>query len=312
MVEYRAVPEADEAAYRRVLDYAFRAEAGPEVDHDDDPPWLGDRRALYDGETPVSTVVRLPLEVTVRGEYRRATGVSGVATLPEHRRQGLVRRLMRESLAESREDDIPFSLLWPFKHAFYRELGWGRVCDLGRYELAPADLAPLADHRLAGGDFRRLGVEDTEALQGVDARYAERADLAMRRTDGWYEHRFFEGWRGDPFVYGWRRDGELRGYVQYTVDEEAEDSVLQVTDFAAPDDRAAVNLLRFLYRHEGQVDQLRLFDHLSLSGDVEQVLDEVFHPVDRRLDCREVLRVPRLPVQLQAAVDDRQGGAQVV
>ncbi|NIS30996.1 MAG: GNAT family N-acetyltransferase, partial [Actinobacteria bacterium] len=153
----------------------------------------------------------------------------------------------------------PLSLLWPFKHAFYRRLGWGRLGHLGRYELEAGDLAGLADHPLAAGDFRRLGVEDIEALQAVEARFAERYDLAMRRTDEWYEHRFFEGWEQEPFVYGWERDGELAGYVQFTVKEEAEQSVLQVTDFGAPDERAAVNLLRFLHRHEGQVKQLRLF-----------------------------------------------------
>ena len=308
MVEYRRVPESDEAAYRHVLDYAFRASAGPDVDHEDDPPWLGDRRALYDDGVPVSTTVRLPLELTVRGEYRTVNGVSAVATLPEYRRQGLVRRLMRESLAESREAGVPFSFLWPFKHPFYGRLGWGRVCDLGRYELAPADLAPVADHALATGGFRQLGVEDDEAFRAVDARYAERYDLAMRRTDAWYEHRFFEGWRQDPFVYGWEDDGRLRGYVRFHVDEEDDESVLRVTDFGAPDDAAAVNLLRFLYRHEGQVDELRisapvddrLFDLVDDPRDVELTVRP--GPMGRVVDVATSIEALPAPAGVEGSV----------
>lgn len=45
----------------------------------------------------------------------------------------------------------------------------------------------------------------------------------------------------------------------------------------------------------------------SRSSYAEQVLDELFHPIRRRLDGREVFRASRLVVQLQAAVDDRQG-----
>ncbi|MDZ7702124.1 MAG: GNAT family N-acetyltransferase [Halobacteriales archaeon] len=315
MVEYRPVPDEDEAAFRRVLDYAFRADSGPEVDHDDDPPWLGERRALYDGDVPVSTAVRLPLELTVRGDDRRVNGVSAVATLPEHRRRGLVRRLLREMLAESREREIPLSVLWPFKHPFYARLGWGRISDVGRYELEPGDLAPVDDHGLAGGTFRRLDVGDTEALQAVDARYAERADLAMRRTDEWYEHRFFEGWRTDPFVYGWERDGELRGYVRYSVEDEGDDEVLQVNDFGAPDDGAAVNLLRFLHRHEGQVDALRihapvddqLFDLVEDPRSVELTVRP--GPMGRLVDVAASLEALSAPDGIEAtvtlAVEDR-------
>lgn len=258
MVDYRPVPESDLDAYRGVLDYAFRAEAGPDPDHDDEPSELADRRGLYDGDTIVTTAGHHDLTVTVRGAWRAATGLSAVATRPEHRRQGLVRRLLRESLAESREAGTPFSLLWPFDHAFYRRFGWGRVCDIGRYELEPGELAAVADHGLAGGGFRRLEADEYAELQAVDERFADRFDLAMRRTEAWYRHRFFEGREHDPFVYGWERDGELRGYLRYDVEHD-DDRRLRVTDFGAPDDAAAVNLYRFLYRHEGQADEVQLY-----------------------------------------------------
>lgn len=260
MPEYRPVPEDDLDAYRAVLDYAFRAEAGPEPERDEDEPDpLGERRGLYDGDTLVTTAAHHRFTVSVRGRWLDIAGLSAVATLPQHRRQGYVSQLLRESLAEYREWDRPFCLLWPFKHAFYRRFGWGRLADLGRYEFEPNTISAVADHPLAAGEFRRLGTDDVGALQSLDERFAERYDLAMARTVEWYRNRYFESWDGDPFVYGWDHDGELRGALRYDVKEADDESLLRVLEFGAPDDAAIVNLLRFLYRHEDQADQIQLY-----------------------------------------------------
>lgn len=252
MVEYRPVPEADEDAYRAVLDYAFRPEAGPAPDHDDDPPAVAERRGLYDGDDLLTTGAHYAFEVAVRGRWLDVGGLSAVATRPEHRKRGLVRRLLAESLAEYRERGWPLSILWPFKHPFYRRFGWGRLGDLGRYTFEPAAFDHLADHSLSGGAFERLEPDDHDELRALDDRFAAAHDLAMRRTEAWYRHRFFASWRDDPFVYGWRRDGELRGYLRYVVGED-DDRVLRVVEFGAPDHAATVNLLAFLARHADQM-----------------------------------------------------------
>lgn len=104
----------------------------------------------------------------------------------------------------------------------------------------------------------------------------------MRRTETWYRHRFFEGWQEDPFVYGWYRDDELRGYLRYHVDRDEDgDRTLTVWEFGAPDDAAAVNLLRFLHRHEAQMDRLDLH---ARPGDL--VFDLVEDPRDVELEVQ--------------------------
>lgn len=282
MVEYRAVPDDELDAFRRVLDYAFRASAGPAPDHEDDPPWIGERRGLYDDGTLVTTAVHLPFEVAVRGRWLDIAGMSAVATRPEDRRRGLVRRLLVESLAEYRDRGLPFSLLWPFKHSFYRRFGWGRLAPLGRYEFEPSALEALSDHPLTGGGFERLVAdEDAPALRALDDRFARQADLTMRRTEAWYRHRFFESWQGDPFVYGWLHEGELGGYLRYIVEESGDDERLVVLEFGAPDDAAAVNLLRLLYRHADQVDEVQLF-----APPDERLFDLVEEPRDIELSLR--------------------------
>lgn len=267
MIEYRAVPEESVDTYRQVLDYAFRPEAGPDPDRDEDEPSrVGDRRALFDDDRLVTTAAHHSFTVAVRGRWLDVAGLSAVATRPEDRHRGLVRQLLQESLAEYREREQPFCLLWPFKHAFYRRFGWGRLGEYGRYELDPGLLEPVVEHPRSGGSFSPLTVDDTPALRALDDQFAHGHDLAIRRSDAWYRHRFFHGWRDDPFVFGWYRDDELGGYLRYQVESDGDDSVLTAWDVGAPDRAAMVNLLRFLHGHEAQVDRIRLY------GPVDDVL----------------------------------------
>lgn len=273
MVEYRPVPEDDTDAFRDVLDYAFRPEAGPSPEREEDPPLLAERRGLYEAGELVTAGAHYAFEVSIRGRWLEVAGLSAVATRPEHRHRGLVRRLLAESLREYRGWDQPVALLWPFKHAFYRRFGWGRLGGYGRYELEPDALAGVEDHPLAGGTVDPLDADDHDALRALDDRFASRHDLAMRRTEEWYRHRFFEGWQDDPYVFGWWSDGELGGYLRYHVTKEDGDRTLRVIEFGAPDHRAAINLLGFLRGHADQVDTLAIIAPLD-----ELVLDLVDDP----------------------------------
>jgi len=68
---------------------------------------------------------------------------------------------------------------------------------------------------------------------------ADRYDLTMDWTEEWWRERALQGWKTDPFVYGWERDGDLRGICAYSFDDDADDAdetVMRVTDVAADDD----------------------------------------------------------------------------
>jgi len=75
---------------------------------------------------------------------------------------------------------------------------------------------------------------------------ADRYDLTMDWTEEWWRERALQGWKTDPFVYGWERDGDLRGICAYSFDDDADDAdetVMRVTDVAAADDEAWFQLL---------------------------------------------------------------------
>jgi predicted acetyltransferase len=60
----------------------------------------------------------------IRGNTIPFSAVWGVATLPQHRRKGLIRKLMVESFKSMREKGISLSILAPFYKLYYERFGY--------------------------------------------------------------------------------------------------------------------------------------------------------------------------------------------
>ena len=257
MSEFRPVPATDREACQRFLQYAFAPGRGPVTpDPDSDwPPSLFEQRGLYDGDSLRAVCKLYFLETTVRGAATTVGGLGAVATPPEHRGQGYAADLCRHALREYREADVGFVTLWPFSTPFYRRLGWGTANTYRRYGLPPS---ALPDHDTAGR-LVRLDADDWERLRRVESAGAAGTALSLRRSEAWWRERTLADWDGGgvPYCYGYERDGELRGYLVYTVADDA-DHTLSVTNVAAADEEAHRALLSFLGRHGAQVERVAL------------------------------------------------------
>ncbi|OYR84475.1 GNAT family N-acetyltransferase, partial [Halorubrum sp. E3] len=217
-----------------------------------------------DGD-PVAVCAHHYFSLRLRGADREVAGLSAVASPPEHRRQGNVGRMLRESLAEYRDRGVDVSTLWPFEYPFYAGYGWATA---SRYRLltAPPDQLGFVDDLIAtdgegAGAFRRLDGDDYAAVKPVIAAAADRYDLTMDWTEEWWRERALQGWNTDPFVYGWERDGELRAICRYSFDDDADDAddtVMRVSDVVAADDEAWFQLLRLFRNHDSQVAEVRI------------------------------------------------------
>ena len=306
MVEFRQVPESRITEYEAILSHAFDIESGPgldeEADHsgdgtdsDDWPPELYEPWGLFDGNELVSVCKLYTPDAYLHDGYEEIGGLGGVATPPEHRRQGYVRQLLRSSLQTYREWDVDVVTLWPFSVPFYRNHGWGIANKYTTYELPPAQ---LAFDRGAEGSVRRLDADDWERLRSVEVAFGTGTALSLRRSKRWWRERTLSAWsgRGEPYVYGYERDGDLAGYVLYTVDRNAAgDRILRVTDLAHVDDDAYRGLLAFLGDHDSQVTTVELpraaeselLDRVDQPGEVDCTVS--VGPMVRLTDVRSAL-----------------------
>src|SRR5690606_40607540 len=69
----------------------------------------------------LSRLSLLPLEVWIGGRKLAMGGVAGVASWPDARRQGGVRRLLQHAFGRMRENGQSLSMLAPFSFAFRSE-----------------------------------------------------------------------------------------------------------------------------------------------------------------------------------------------
>ncbi|WP_297887727.1 enhanced intracellular survival protein Eis [uncultured Halorubrum sp.] len=320
-LDYRPFPEEREDEFSAFMRYAFSPERGPydpEAD-DDDREHLAEYRGLFDGEEAVAVCGHHDFTLRIRGRDRDAAGLSAVASPPEHRRQGHIERLLRESLTEYRGDDVRYSVLWPFEHAFYRRYGWATVNRYRWVKTPPEQLAFAADATDGGdgtGEFRRLDADDHGRAADLLAATADRYDFTMARTAAWWREHTLRGWQTDPFVYGLERDGDLRALLSYTFTErdDGDGKAMVVSDAAVADPADWDRVFRFCRDHDSQVERVRLrlpadVSLLDRVDDPRAVTEEVrpgpmFRLVDVPAALRGLAPDPALDAAFTLAVDD--------
>jgi predicted acetyltransferase len=272
--EYRTLPPDDERFHEYVR-YAFRPTAGPWDDEaredlrervENDELVTRANRGLFPPDAPGDTEPYAvagwhEFRTRIRGSFHSVGAVTAVATPPEYRRRGHVRALLREMLQEFHEEKMLFSVLWPFKRSFYRDLGW-ETCSL--YDEVAA---PSAQFRSAGadpdGEFVPVGPEDWETLDPILATHETDRGLHVDRADEWWERRVFQWWGGeDSFGYRWDDGtGEPRAYLVYRFAEGEGDAgrTLRVLESAWTDLEAHRHLLRFVGDHDSQAQAVEWY-----------------------------------------------------
>lgn len=308
-LEYGPVPDDRVTDYQRFLDYAFtptQSTSPPDsVDDLPAPARVSDRRGLFNGPDLRAVCGHFWIDLLVRGEYRTTGGLAEVATLPEDRHQGLVSRLVRESLDEYRERDLMFSALWPFEYPFYRKYGWATVSRHARTTIDPAALSSAttagSDDDLATTDdrneFVRLSADRWADLASIYETH-NRRPLSMRRSETWWRDRVLTNWGDDPHVYGVERVGELVGYLIYSFESTDEGTRLDVDELGYVDGGAFRDLLRFCFYHDAQVAEVRIH------GPIEEALtlgDHLAKPDRASIEVRPgpMLRIVDVPSVLE-------------
>ena len=182
-----AAPE-DEAAYRR--DFPFD-------------------RALcaYDEERMVGSLAVYSMELTLPGRKAiPAGGATWGATLPTHRRRGILRSLFRAQMRDMMEREEPVTILGASEATIYQRFGYGAASTIMSFsvERAYADLAPQGAGATASGITLVAGVEAAGRLAGVFEALRLDQPGAVSRSPTWWS-----GYLADPPL---ARQGATRMY----------------------------------------------------------------------------------------------------
>jgi predicted acetyltransferase len=232
----------------------------------EDEDWERERQALpaaralaaFDGGKPVALAGAYTFDLTIPGGELPCAGVTWVGVMPTHRRQGILRDLMRKQLEDVHAWGEPIAALWASEASIYGRFGYGQAAPS---TYAKSDRARFALREQGSGNVRLVDAE--EALELFPPLYdrvrAVRAGMLSRDTRWWKEHRLAdpESWRrgaSKKFFAAVDVDGVTEAYAYYRVKDEWEDG------FA-----------------KGQV---RVTEALATSPDAEKVLWSFLHGID--------------------------------
>jgi predicted acetyltransferase len=211
----------------------------------------------YDGDVPVGTAADFPFTLTVPGGELRAGGVTWVAVLPSHRRQGVLRQLMRRELQDIHERGEPLAILWASEAAIYGRFGYGLAAP--HFEM-DADCARFAFRDDSGpqGKVRMLSLDDAvDPVMKVYERVRPTVPGFIGRSREWwtaYRLADPESTRrgaSPKYVALLELDGEPAAYVIYRIKGEWEagfpKSTVRVVEALAVSTAAERELWRFLF-----------------------------------------------------------------
>jgi predicted acetyltransferase len=154
----------------------------------------------------VACYCQIDLEINFLGKILPALGIAGVAVAPHRRGQQLARLMLEQALATAQSRHFPLTMLYPFQHGFYRQLGWAWVSQTHQYRVSTRHLPLYAE---------RSGIIPYHPQHelALKATYQQ----AARQHNGWLQ-RSDQKWRDylkfdDDECYLYQADGQILGYV---------------------------------------------------------------------------------------------------
>jgi len=141
-LEIRKLTEKDREAYRKLMRYAFETSKN----NYEELKWPSDKVPMdlhygaFDEEQLVAGAGIIPFDIRMRSQDFKMYGVGGVASKPEYRNRGIIREIMIKMFKDMQDNNIPLSVLYPFKHSFYEILGYKLVDEQFTYEFNISDI----------------------------------------------------------------------------------------------------------------------------------------------------------------------------
>src|SRR5690625_4225879 len=186
-------------------------------------------------------------------------GIASVATWPEYRRQGMIKKLLFHALQEMKKNGQTISFLSPFSIPFYRKYGWELAFTDKKYEI------PIGHFKReweAQGYVRRIK-QDIPLLHDIYTTYAKGLSGMLTRDEKWWEQRVLTD-SSSHIAVAYNEAGEAEGYLIYKVKER----IFTVIEMAYTSLNGWKLLLEFIANHDSMVKNVKMIvpenDQLTL------------------------------------------------
>ncbi|MDR1536860.1 MAG: GNAT family N-acetyltransferase [Clostridiales bacterium] len=204
----------------------------------------------FDYEKLVSCVTSIPYAMRFDGHTVGMSGISGVCSLPEYRRDGNIFRILHEIFETEYEYGTVFSCLNPFSHSFYRRMGY-ELCNC-RMEIR-VPIHCLTHLKFKGSFNQHFPGDSLDDLQYIHSCYIKGLNHAIAR-DVWPDQMAWKIFaNNDPYktgisTYIWKDEsGKPKGYIQLKQEDENQDRQITILEVAFASSEALYGVLSLLY-----------------------------------------------------------------
>jgi predicted acetyltransferase len=231
--------------------YAFQPSPGSLEKYKKYSPYYQDtiKYILYENDKPASLIACKPMTQNVRNTIKPMCGIADVASNPETRRKGYIKKLMDTAFLHMRDTKQGISTLYPFKETYYENFGYIAFPQFRDARISPKALVPLLEEDY-GGTVERVSIADgfqiyTDFLQEIQKSTHGMALLPLSemkrlKVDSPY-------WLAVA-----RHEKKVVGVLTYKITGYWKE--IRVRDFYYSNSKGKYLLLQWLGRH---VDQLR-------------------------------------------------------
>jgi predicted acetyltransferase len=231
-------------------------------DGEDNAPATNNRAewtlCAFDGPKMVASYGAIPFTMRANGTAMAVAGVSVVGTLPEYRRQGLLRSITERSLQEMRERGQTVAALWASQAAIYQRYGYSLGTVMHRYEIDTVDVNLLVEPDPSLVVERQTPAESFDTIKAIYRRFVADRTLYLHRSSVLWQANVLAASEADgPAHVALCRDadGTPAGYAVYTlrsakVDHPARSQEIRIRDVAWLHIDAYRALWSYLARHD--------------------------------------------------------------
>lgn len=266
--------------------------------------WRNGRGAFDESGRLVAGLDLIPFDVWLDGTVAGMGGIGGVASSPEDRHSGNVRRLFEAVLNEMYEQGDVFSYLYPFSSDYYRKFGYETGMRLVRIK---APLEPCRALRQPGRAERFIpgeGGSDPAPIVEIYNDFASQYNLCVDR-EGWRWHDLLEH---DPVLsrrhaFIWNgEDGRPGAYVLFKTHPDRDAVEMHVLEAAWRSREALLGLIGFMTGFTSNLKHVvwELPPGLNpelLWPESKEIAAELVYPgMNRVVNAQKALRLMRKPV----------------
>lgn len=210
---------------------------------------------LFQNGKPKATITGIPMTQNVRGQIVKMIGITSVASYPEARHHGYIRKLLQQVFNDAKKEGFIASTLYPFKEAFYGKLGYATFTQAQVARFKPRSLSYLTKVDLPG-EVERVELkyktdEYVEYLTKMQSRYH---GMCIRTHLGLYKLKLAD--------YYWlaiareKSTGEIIGELPYRI--MGFEKNLEAANFYYSSSLGKYLILQWLAYHIDQVSEVIL------------------------------------------------------